>query len=78
MRNVFAILLLLQFYFNGYCQIDTSKTEIIIIGTIHTGNKYFNHNTLYKLLDSLNPDIILKEYNQVYKSVFGLKTATFL
>jgi hypothetical protein len=78
MRNVFAILILLQFYFNGYCQIDTSKTEIIIIGTIHTGNKYFNHNTLYKLLDSLNPDIILKEYNQVYKPVFGLKTATFL
>ena len=78
MRNVFTIIILLICYYNGYCQIDSSKNEVIIIGTIHTGNKHFNHKTLYKLLDSLHPDIVLYEYSEEYKPVFGLKIATFL
>ena len=78
MRNVFTIIILLICYYNGYCQIDSSKNEVIIIGTIHTGNKHFNHKTLYKLIESLNPDIILDEDSQNYKPVFGLKTAKFL
>ena len=45
---------------------------------MHYGNKHFNHKTLYQLIDSLNPDIILEESNLEYKQVFGLKTARFL
>ncbi|MBA4260219.1 MAG: hypothetical protein C0446_13725 [Chitinophaga sp.] len=78
MRNLFTVTIAFLSYLNGYCQTDLLNTEIIIIGTIHSGNKYINHKTLYKLLESLNPDIILDEDSQKYKPVFGLKTATFL
>ena len=66
------------FYETVYSQKDSVKTEILIIGTIHTGNKNINHKILYQLLESLNPDIILDEDSQKYKPVFGLKTARFL
>lgn len=78
MRKVITITILLLCHLNGYCQTDSSKSEIIIIGTIHSGNKYFNHKTLYLLLDSLKPDLILDEDSEIFKPVFGLKTATFL
>jgi hypothetical protein len=78
MRNFFTITILVLYQINGYCQTDSSKNEVIIIGTIHTGNKNFNHKTLYLLLDSLMPDIILDEDSEIFKPVFGLKTATFL
>ena len=78
MRKLFAVIILLFSHLNGYCQTDSSKTEVIIIGTMHYGNKYFNHKTLYQLIDSLNPDIILNESNNQHKQVFGLKTARFL
>lgn len=54
------------------------QTEIIIIGTIHTGNKHFNHNTLYKTLKKYKPDIILWEQSTNFKRVFGLRIANFL
>ena len=78
MRNFLTITIGLLCYLNGYSQTDSSKAEVIIIGTIHTGNKNINHKTLYKLLESLNPDVILDEDSQKYTPVFGLKTATFL
>ena len=78
MRKLFATSTILLIYFNSYSQTDSSKTEVIIIGTIHSGNKNINHKTLYKLIESLNPDIILDEDSQKYKPVFGLKTAKFL
>jgi hypothetical protein len=59
-------------------QIDSTKTEVIIIGTIHTGNRNINHKTLYNILKKIKPDIILNEDSENYKPVFGLKTATFL
>lgn len=78
MRNCFIIPIILLSFLNGYSQTDSLKTEILIIGTIHTGNKNINHKILYQLLESLNPDIILDEDSQKYKPVFGLKTARFL
>jgi hypothetical protein len=78
MRKLITTSTILLIYFNSYSQTDTSKTEVIIIGTIHSGNKKINHKTLYKLIESLNPDIILDEDSQKYKPVFGLKTAKFL
>lgn len=78
MPKLFITSIILLLYFNGNSQTDSSKTEVIIIGTIHSGNKNINHKTLYKLIESLNPDIILDEDSQKYKPVFGLKTAKFL
>ena len=78
MRRLFTLTISCLFFLQSFGQTDTSKTEIIIIGTIHSGNKYLNDKTLYKLLKSLNPDIILDEYSEKYKLVFGLQTATFL
>jgi hypothetical protein len=75
-----AIIILVSFlnYTISLGQSVLSKTEIIIIGTIHTGNKHFNHKTLYEILKRLNPDIILKEHSEKYKRVFGLRTATLV
>ena len=78
MRRLLTLTILFLFFLQSFGQTDTSRTEIIIIGTIHSGNKYLNDKTLYKLLKSLNPDIILDEYSETYKPVFGLQTATFL
>ena len=78
MRNLITLIFLLIINSKSFGQTDSSKTEIIIIGTIHTGNKIFNHKTLHKLLKKLNPDIILNENSEKHKPVFGLKTATFL
>jgi hypothetical protein len=59
-------------------QTSNAKTELFIIGTIHYGNKKFDHRTLYQLLKQYNPDVILQEQSNPYSRVFGLKTATFL
>ena len=59
MRNLITLVLLLIINTKSFGQADSSKTEIVIIGTIHTGNKFFNHKTLSKILKKLNPDIIL-------------------
>lgn len=50
----------------------------MIIGTIHSGNKYFNHKTLFNYLEKNNPDVILQEQATSFKRVFGLRTAKFL
>ncbi len=63
---------------NLLAQHSPAPSEIFIIGTIHTGNKKFNHNTLYNILNRLKPDIILREQDKPYKSVFGLRAANFL
>ncbi len=64
----------------NYCcgQNDTLKNEVFIVGTIHTGNKKFDHKILYNVLKQYNPDIILWEQSGDYKRVFGLRTANFL
>jgi hypothetical protein len=78
MRSLSTLIILLLIYSTSFGQLDSTKTELIIIGTIHTGNKNINHRTLYNVLKKLNPDIILYENSEKYKPVFGLKTATFL
>lgn len=50
----------------------------MIIGTIHSGNSYFNHKTLFNYLEKNNPDVILQEQVTSFKRVFGLRTAKFL
>jgi hypothetical protein len=55
-----------------------NATELIIIGTKHTGNKKFNHKTIYSLLAQYKPDVVLQEYDTDFKKVFGVRTAAFL
>ena len=78
MQSLTSSLILLLICSTTFAQIDIPKTEVIIIGTIHKGNKKFNHDTLYNVLKRIKPDIILKEHSKKYKPVFGLKMATFL
>jgi len=59
-------------------QNKTSNTRLTIIGTIHTGNKHFDHKTLFKILKEINPDVILQEQSIEYNRVFGLLTGNFL
>lgn len=78
MRYVFAIMFLFVQTTVSFAQTNQPVTEVIIIGTIHSGNDSFNHKTLYQQLVRLQPDIILEEYDKPYKRVFGLQPATFL
>ena len=71
--------IILNFHFtSAFGQFETSQTKIIVIGTIHNGNKIFNHRTLYEILKKNKPDIILWEQSIMFKRVFGLRTANFL
>ena len=72
-----AIIFTLDFTIS-FGQSIKSKTEIIIIGIIHSGNKSFNESTLYKILKINKPDIILWEQSTIFKRVIGLKTGKLL
>ena len=77
-RQFIALLLLLLINNFSFGQIQAPKTELLIIGTIHNGNKHFNHKTLYNTIKKYNPNIILWEQSIGFKRVFGLRTASFL
>ena len=73
-----CVLVLLLFVFNyvaSYAQIVSSAPEILILGTVHKGNKKITHHTLFDILNKYQPDLILKETENDYEYVFGLFTA---
>jgi hypothetical protein len=74
MRYFIAPIIFLMFTKFTLGQIQNAKTEILIIGTIHNGNKYFNDKTLVKILEKHNPDIILWEQSEKFKPTIGLLT----
>lgn len=76
----YTILLLVCCYFNktALAQTVESVRRITIVGTIHTGNRFFNHHTLYRLLKANSPDIVLREQSESFERVFGLRTGYFL
>lgn len=78
MRSLFTAFMLIFHVTNAYAQPEVRRTELLIIGTIHSGNKEFDHNTLFELLEKLKPDVILWEQSVKFKRVFGLRTAKFL
>jgi hypothetical protein len=82
MKNILTPLLVALTLFSNntvsFAQPLQPATEIYIIGVLHNGNKYINHKTLYNTLTQLKPDVILWEYNEDFKPVFGLRTARFL
>ena len=60
----------------GYIAAEAeNKTEIQIIGVLHSGNKNINYKVLSNFLVEQNPDIILWEQEDEFKRVFGLLTA---
>ncbi len=77
-RVLLTTLIVVLYFTTAFGQSAISRTEIIIIGTIHSGNKLFNHRTLFEVLKKNKPDIILWEQSTKFKRVFGLRTATFL
>jgi hypothetical protein len=77
--RLLTIAFILTFHFTiAFGQVENSPTELIIIGTIHNGNKLFNHKTLFEVLKKNKPDIILWEQSIKFKRIFGLSTANFL
>jgi hypothetical protein len=75
MQYIVALMMVLVLNKFTLGQIQNAKTEILIIGTIHTGNKHFNHNTLLKTLKKYNPDVVLWEQSIKHKRNVGLLTA---
>jgi hypothetical protein len=61
-----------------YGQENTEPTKLYIIGVKHNGNEKFNYKTLYKVFDTIKPDLILWEQSTKFKRVFALRTATYL
>lgn len=57
----------------SFAQKTPVQAELIIVGTLHSGNKKFNHKTLYRVLKKIKPDIVLKESSDEYKHIFGLE-----
>ncbi len=61
-----------------------SPNKVIVLGSVHTGNKSYTVNKLYKILKEIKPDIILLEFDSTTIAqcaipyVFGQRTAEFL
>lgn len=55
-----------------------AQENLVILGTIHFGNKCFDHRELLGRIKEEKPDIILWEYHMPFKKVFGLLTANRL
>ena len=75
-----SMMLLLHFFLfkSSIAQSESINTSVIIIGTIHSGNKHFSHKELFNDLEGIKPDVILMEQSTPFKRVFGLRTANFL
>jgi len=57
--------------FAGYGITVSTPSSISIIGTVHYGNKVFNHKEIYNELKRQKPDIILIENFRIPKKVWG-------
>lgn len=76
--QLFYLTCLLTFSISMSLSGQTPKTEISIIGTIHSGNRHFNHKTLYKIFRKYKPDLILWEQGFPFRRQFGMMTAYHL
>ncbi len=59
MKNWFTILLLLPFLLSSK---TSSKTEVIIFGTVHEARGNFDEEDMLKILEQVKPDVILFEH----------------
>jgi hypothetical protein len=63
---------------SSFAQSSSAKTAVLIIGTIHSGNRHITPKSLSKALNDFNPDIVLIEQDKDFKPVFGLFAAYWL
>ncbi|AQX52366.1 hypothetical protein [Elizabethkingia anophelis] len=61
MKKVVFILSLIFFTASTTIQNQYKKSQLIILGTIHSGAENINTNSVYKILSDFKPDIILLE-----------------
>lgn len=78
MKKQLLLFLLFSIAYVAAAQPFHNRAEVIVIGTIHTGNKEFGHRKLYLQLQALQPDIVLWEQSSDFKRVPGLRIASFL
>ncbi len=63
---------------SSFAQSSSAKTAVLIIGTVHSGNRHITPKTLGKVLSDFSPDIVLIEQDEDFKPVFGLLAAYWL
>lgn len=62
MKLLFKIATLFGIVFSSFAQ----KTEIVVIGNVHTPMDRYNADTLYAILEKVKPDIILHELDHTF------------
>ncbi|NER13633.1 hypothetical protein GWK08_09305 [Leptobacterium flavescens] len=62
--RIFTFLILAGFFVQS-CD-DHKKTELILLGTIHSPTQNFNSDTLYNILVRIKPDVILYEVDSSF------------
>ena len=72
------ILLLLLIATRLHGQAYSPRTQIRIIGTVHSGNSQLSYRNLYLVIQQYKPDIILYEQSTRYKNIIGIRTAKAL
>ena len=72
MRSILLACLLLA-TIQSFAQ--TTPSRLKIMGTLHTGNNHFNEKQLIDAINAYNPDVVLWEYSEGYKPVWGLGIA---
>ena len=63
MTNFYRIVLL-SLIITSSCQ--SPKTEVILLGTVHTPVPNFNQDTLYNILQKIKPDVVLFEVDSTF------------
>jgi hypothetical protein len=64
----------------NYAQTNPPKTELIIIGTLHSPNKLYNGDSLYEAILKVKPDVLLIEADSLsgyFKKNMQLKVPTW-
>ncbi len=64
MRSFLAIILILLATIHSFGQ--SKRTELIIIGNIHEAAPNYNADTLYAILEQIEPDVILHELDSSF------------
>ncbi|HLO79373.1 MAG TPA: hypothetical protein VK166_00355 [Chitinophagaceae bacterium] len=78
MNRIRLILYLLFLHACVIAQDHVPVTHVFIIGTIHTGNAYFDDEELVNIFKRLEPDIILWEQSDEFRIMRGLELASTL
>ena len=70
-RNSFLCFMMFV-HFNSINAQTSSKTELLVVGTVHRGNSNITRDTLLNVLTTYKPDVILWENNNDFILIPGL------